>query len=259
MHNVDHSKNIIELKDVFFRYGQGPIVLHDITLNVHRGDYLGIIGPNGGGKTTLLKIMLGLLKPTSGTVKLFGQDIHDFHDWYKIAYVPQKVSTFDTKFPVTVEEVVMMGTYARRGLWKMSTAADRKKVDEALKKVDMHEFRRQLVGDLSGGQQQRVFIARTLAADPEVVFLDEPTVGVDPDNEQQFFQLLKKLNNEFHLTLVLVSHELDVVARESTEVACINSTLTSYLTPDEITNRGGIAKVYEQELQYMQRPHHPNR
>ncbi len=175
MRTVNHGENIIEVQNVSFSYN-GHEVLKDINLAIHRGDYLGLVGGNGSGKTTLIKIILGLLKPTSGTIKLFGKNITDFKDWSKIGYVPQKATSFDVNFPATVREVVLMGRYGRRGLFHRVAQEDRDRAREALEQVEMWQHRDRLIGDLSGGQQQRVFIARALATEPEVIFLDEPTV-----------------------------------------------------------------------------------
>lgn len=255
MQTVDHTNSIIELQNISYSYGNANFAVQNISFNIHKGDYLGIIGPNGGGKTTLLKIMLGLIPPAGGTVKLFGQDIHEFRNWHKIGYVPQKATSFDTNFPLTVEEVVIMGTYARRGMFRAVTNKDKEKAQTALMQVEMMDFKDRLIGDLSSGQQQRVFIARALAAEPEVIFLDEPTVGVDVHAQEQFYLLLQKLNRKLHLTLVLVSHELDVVVREATEVACINCNLTCYCTPKELLKEGSLNSLYGKELKYILHNH----
>lgn len=233
MRQVDHTKNIIELEHISFSY-TGEEVLHDVNLNIHQGDYLGVIGPNGGGKTTLLKIILGLLKPTGGSVRLFGQDLKDFRDWKRIGYVPQKATNFDPNFPATVKEVVAMGRYAQRGLIHFLTKQDYQIVDRALDQVEMLPHQDRIIGDLSGGQQQRVFIARALASEPEVILLDEPTVGVDQKTQEDFYTLLTKLNIELGLTLVLISHDIDVVADEATEVAWINRRLIYYGSPRDL-------------------------
>ncbi len=231
MQQVNHTHTIIELNNVSFSYTNEDVI-KDVSLQIHKGDYVGIIGPNGGGKSTLLKLMLGVIEPSRGTVKLFGQDIKSFKEWSKIGYVPQK-TYFDINFPITVEEVVAMGRYGKRGLFHFSTKEDAEKVNKALEQVEMQQFSKRQIGDLSGGQQQRVFIARALVVEPEVIFLDEPTVGVDVKTQQQFYKLLRKLNGELDLTLVLVSHELDVIAHESTELGYINRTLEYYGDPDE--------------------------
>jgi zinc transport system ATP-binding protein len=231
MQQVDHTHTIIELQNVSFGYTNDDVI-KDVSIQIHKGDYVGIIGPNGGGKSTLLKLMLGLLKPNSGTVKLFGTDIKNFRDWYKIGYVPQRTHV-EMNFPVTVEEIVQMGRFGRIGLFHFLSKNDRKKVFEALDQVDMLEFKDRQISDLSGGQQQRVFIARALAAESEVIFLDEPTVGIDVKTQKQFYSFMRKLNKELDLTLVLVSHELDVVAHEATELGYINRTMEYYGDPTE--------------------------
>lgn len=231
MQQVDHKYTIIELDRVCFSYSTDEVI-KDVSLQIHKGDYAGIVGPNGGGKTTLLKLMLGLLQPHDGSIKLFGKEIREFKEWSRIGYVPQKTH-LEMNLPVTVEELVSMGRYGKRGLFHFPTKEDKEKTISALKQVDMLNHRNRQVSDLSGGQQQRVFIARALASEPEVIFLDEPTVGVDVKTQKQFYTLLRKLNKELDLTLVLVSHELDVVAHESTELGYINRTLEYYGNPDE--------------------------
>lgn len=225
MHKVDHKENIIECTDICFSYGSTSI-LHNVDLSVHRGDYLGIMGPNGGGKTTLLKIMLGLLKPQCGSIKLFGKDITDFKDWSKIGYVPQKATSFDTNFPATVFEVVLMGTFGKRGILHQTTRGDKDAVYDALKKVEMTDFAERLIGDLSGGQQQRVFIARALVSNPEVIFLDEPTTGIDESSQKEFYSLLRTLNRQYDVTLVFISHDHTALKKEATEIATVHRTLT---------------------------------
>ncbi len=251
---VDHTKNIIELKDVSFSYSK-ELVLEHVNLNIHQGDYLGIIGPNGGGKTTLLKIMLGLLKPTSGSVHLFGKELSTFNEWSKIGYVPQKAASFDSKFPATVYEVVSMGRYGKKGLFNSLNTHDNALINHALKQVEMDEYKNRIIGDLSGGQQQRVFIARALANEPQVIFLDEPTVGVDINTQEAFYKLLKKLNLELNITLILISHDVDVVAHEVTELACVNKTLLYESKPPDFFKNGGLEKIYGNQVKLVLHNH----
>ena len=225
MHHVDHTENIIECTDVCFSYGNVQI-LHNVTFAIHRGDYLGIVGPNGGGKTTLLKIMIGLLSAECGSVKLFGTDIKQFKEWWKIGYVPQKATSFDPHFPATVLEAVRMGTFGKRGLFHTSTKEDTALAMAALKKVEMDAFINRPIGDLSTGQQQRVFIARALVSNPEVMFLDEPTTGVDEATQKEFYALLRKLNREYNVTLVFISHDIHALQEEATEIATVNKMVT---------------------------------
>ncbi len=210
MRIVDHTKNILEMKNVSFSYTGSDLAVQKVNLQVHRGDYLGIVGPNGGGKSTLLKLMLGLLKPKSGEI---------FRNWSKVGYISQQANHIDPNFPMTVEEIVKIGSHSKTG------------VQKSLEEVGMWNFRKRLIGDLSGGQQQRVLIARILAGEPEIVVLDEPTVGVDIKTQKQFYSLLQKLNKELNLTLILVSHELDVVEHEATEIAYINGPMVYYGFP----------------------------
>jgi zinc transport system ATP-binding protein len=251
---VDHTKNIITVKNVSFSY-DNVIVLKDINLTIHQGDYLGIIGPNGSGKTTLLKIMLGLIKPAAGEVKLFGQSIAKFKDWSKIGYVPQKAINFDLLFPATVYEVVAMGRYGNKGLLRQLDKKDDAIIKESLCRVEMYNFKDRQIGDLSSGQQQRVFIARALAAEPEVIFLDEPTVGVDLKAQEQFYTLLKKLNLEFGITLVMISHDLDMVAKEVTELACVNQNLTYHQDPKKCISGDHIHKLYGENTSFILHKH----
>jgi len=220
MQIIDHTKSIIEVSNVSFSYNDQEI-LKDVNLSIHKGDYLGIVGSNGSGKTTLLRIILGLLSPNSGFVRLFGKDLKEFKDWSKIGYVPQKVINFDNNFPITVLEVVLMGRYGKRGLFHNVTEDDKQKVEEALRHVDMWDYKDRQIGDLSGGQQRRVFIARALAGNPEIIFLDEPTVGVEKDIKERFYQILHDLNEKLELTIVIVTHDIESMSHEAMHVACI--------------------------------------
>ncbi len=251
---LDHSENIIEISHISFSYAK-ELVLKDISFAIHRGDYLGIIGPNGGGKSTLLRLILGLLPIKEGEIKLFGQPINRFKDKSKLGYIPQKFHNFDSRFPITVEEVVAMGRYAKKGLFHWLTQEDRKIIDRSLEQVEMQEFAKRRIGDLSGGQQQRVFIARALAGEPEIIFLDEPTAGVDVKNQIDFYTLLRKLNQKLNLTLVLVSHDIGVVANEVTEIACINQTLVYHGATETFVKGNYLEKLYGRDIKYVAGPH----
>ncbi len=242
MQELDHATNLIELKNVSFGYGD-DLAVDTVSLSIHKGDYLGIIGPNGGGKSTLLKLMLGLLTPSKGAIFLYGTPLKHFKQWLKIGYVSQHVTHIDPNFPMTVEEVVSMGRYPSVGMFRMLSKHDKAIVKESLTHVSMYQYKDRLIGDLSGGQQQRVFIARALAGQPEIIVLDEPTVGVDVKTQQQFYTLLQKLNKELGLTLVLVSHELDIVAHESTEIAYINKSLVYHGTPKQFLASDYVEKL----------------
>jgi len=253
MHVTDHEETIIAVQDVSFFYGEDE-VLKNVTLDIHTGDYVGVIGPNGAGKSTLLKIILGLLPAASGTVKLFGTEISHFTDWQKIGYVPQKVTNFEEHFPATVREIVAMGRY--RKLQKRTTADDKKAVRDALEQVGMWDQKDRLIGDLSGGQQQRVFIARALVNQPEILLLDEPTTGIDQEAQDGFYGLLRKLNKDFNLTLLLIAHDIERITREVMHIACLDRTLTCHMSPEEYVKESASATIAGQNVKIMIHHHH---
>lgn len=248
---VDHTKNIIEIKDVSFGYDNKGDVLKNINLQIHKGDYIGFVGPNGSGKTTLIKIIIGLLKFKEGSIKIFGQNLENFKDWHKIGYVPQKTTAFDINFPVTVEEVVAMGRYSRRKLGQKITPEDKKLIQKSLENVDMWDYRGRLIGDLSGGQIQRVFIARALVNDPEIIFLDEPTTGIDEKSQKDFYQLLQKLNKEMNITLIIVSHDIEKLTQEVMHMVCVNQTLTCHTTPEEFIKESQTSNMFGQDVKII--------
>lgn len=237
------EEKIIELNNVSFSYGNNPVV-EGLTFSIKRGEYLGIIGPNGGGKTTLIKIILGLLHPTEGTVRLFGQDHHDFKERYRIGYVPQRVAQDDKEFPATVLEVVRSGRTVRRGLFKHFTKDDEQAVDRAMEIAGITRYRDTLVGKLSGGERQRVYIARALASEPEMLILDEPTVGVDIGAQKTFYEFLSSLNREHHLTIIFVSHDVDIVSEQTHTVLCMNHNLVCHGLPRELLNEHILKRLY---------------
>ena len=245
---------VISVRDVTFSYREEP-VLSRINLDIIPGDYLGIIGPNGGGKTTLLKLMLGLIRPTVGSVELFGNPVGDFQEWSRIGYVPQKATSIEARFPFTVAEVVAFGRIGRAGLLRRLKAEDRRAVDTALEQVNMLAHRRSLVTELSGGQQQRVFIAKALVSQPDIMLLDEPTVGVDMQSQDDFYHLLSRLNREEGITLVVVSHDIDVIANEISSVACLNQTLICHGSPQEFITGEYMEKLYGKGRKFILHGH----
>ncbi|OIJ22159.1 zinc ABC transporter ATP-binding protein [Anaerobacillus alkalidiazotrophicus] len=214
---------VIDIHNLYFQYGS-KTVLQNIDLNVQKGSFLGLVGPNGSGKSTLIKCMLGLLQPTSGEIKLFGETINNFNKWDKIGFVSQKANSFNSGFPATVFEVVSMGLFAKVGLFRFLTKQHKEKVRNAIELVGMTEYMKQNIGELSGGQQQRVFIARALVSDPELLILDEPTVGIDVHTVNNFYTMLSKLN-EKGITLLLVTHDIGIMTNHVTAVACLNKHL----------------------------------
>ena len=219
------SKNLIDFKNVSFSYGKQQ-VLDKVTFSVKKNDFIGLIGPNGGGKTTIIKLILGFLKPNHGEIKVFGKIAGNTTELHKIGYVPQTATNFDHNFPATVFEVVSMGRFAKTGIMKQLSKQDYAIVEKALNSVDMLKMRNKRIGDLSGGQQQRVFIARALATEPEILILDEPSAGLDMESQHKFYDLLKKLHDDKELTIILVSHDVEMVSKNITKLACVNLFVT---------------------------------
>ncbi|HWR61088.1 MAG TPA: ABC transporter ATP-binding protein [Clostridia bacterium] len=214
-------EEIIKIENITFGYGRTN-VLEDVSTTINDGDFLGIVGPNGSGKSTMLKIFLGLLKPQKGTVRVFGTDINRFSRWGSIGYIPQKATSFNQGFPATVEEVVSANLYPMVGLAGKIGKQHREKVDEALRTVDMLEYKDRLIGRLSGGQQQRVFIAKSLVSSPRVIFMDEPTVGIDQKSEESFYELMGSLNRNRGITLVIVTHDIGAIDNRVNRVLCLS-------------------------------------
>jgi zinc transport system ATP-binding protein len=212
------------LRHVSFSYDGTPVLI-DVDLTIEEGDFLAVIGPNGSGKTTLVKIILGLLRPSAGQVELFGHPPAEFADRDKIGYVPQKATHIDAFFPASVEEVVGMALLAGGRPARLTGREARERVRRALEVVGMAEFAKASIGRLSGGQQQRIFIARALVTEPRILFLDEPTAGVDAETQTAFYDLLDRLNRTQGLTIVLVTHDIGVVNKHVNRVACVNQRL----------------------------------
>lgn len=248
------NQTIISIADVSFAYREEP-VLSRVSLDIIRGDYLGIIGPNGGGKTTLIKLMLGLIRPTTGSISILGRPVSQFREWSRVGYVPQKATSIEARFPFTVAEVVAFGRVGRAGLLRRLGSEDRKAVTAALEKVGMLEHRRSLISELSGGQQQRVFIAKGLVSGPDILLLDEPTVGVDLQSQDDFYHLLSHLNAEQGITLVVVSHDIDVIANEVGSVACLNQTLICHGSPQQFITGDYMEKLYGKGRKFILHGH----
>lgn len=250
------SSNIIELKNVNYRYDR-DFVLTNINLVIPQGAFLGIVGPNGSGKSTLLKIILGLLKPREGKVVLFDEPQAKFREWERIGYVSQKANAFNTGFPATVYEVVASGLTKKTGLFHMIGKKRRPQIEKAIKAVSMENFMDRNIGELSGGQQQRVFIARAIVSEPDILILDEPTVGVDSKNVQTFYDMLDHLNKELGITLVLVTHDIGTITNKVTHVACLNKTLHFHGSTadfEQIKDRE-LSQFYGHEVQRLHHDH----
>lgn len=210
---------VVKLEDVWVDL-DGRLVLEGIDLTVYQKDFLGLIGPNGGGKSTLLKVILGLIRPDRGTVTVLGTTPERGRKF--IGYVPQ-YSLFDREFPASVWDVVLMGRVGRAGYLRRYSAADKRAALDALETVEMADFRDRQIGRLSGGQQQRVFIARALVGEPRLLLLDEPTASVDAPAMEEFYEMLNRLRDT--MAIVLVTHDLSAISVYVDTVGCLNRRL----------------------------------
>lgn len=217
--NADSRREMIAVEQVWAGY-HGQIVLEDVSLSVKEGDFVGLIGPNGGGKTTLLRVILGLLTPYRGAVRLLGKPAREGRRY--VGYVPQGVE-FDHDFPINVWQVAQMGRLGRRGLVRRFRSEDDDVVAEALRNVDMLDQRHRPLGELSGGQRQRVYIARALATEAQALLLDEPATSVDPQVSASIYELLQELNQE--MAILMVTHDMAVVSAYVKSVGCLNRRL----------------------------------
>lgn len=220
---------LLQLKDITAGY-ENHTVLYDINLTVNNHDFIGVIGPNGGGKTTLLKVILDLLAPYQGSIYK--------SDSLKIGYLPQ-INNIDKRFPITVEEVILSGRFVSTGWWKKVKASDRSNVDELLQFVGLQDKRKKTIGELSGGQMQRVFLCRAIISNPNLLILDEPNTFVDKSFEQDLYNLLAELNKE--MAVILVTHDVGTISSLVKTIACINGKLY-YHPSNKITNE--ILKAY---------------
>jgi zinc transport system ATP-binding protein len=212
-------REVIVARGLWAGYGQDQ-VLEDVNLTLYERDFVGLIGPNGGGKTTLARVLLGLLPPRRGQVRVMGRPPREGRR--HVGYVPQIV-TFDREFPISVWEVARMGCLGRRRLLQRYTPEDDAAVAEALRQVSMLDLRHKPIGELSDGQRQRVYIARALAGSPRILLLDEPTASVDPQVSTSIYELLRQLNDR--MTILLISHDMSAISSYVKTVGCVNRRL----------------------------------
>jgi zinc transport system ATP-binding protein len=230
-------QEVIKLEDLNYRYNS-DLILENISFKVDQGDLLGIIGPNGAGKTTLFRLILGLLEGYQGKITVFSEDIRNNRKALKkIGYIPQK-KDIDQGFPATVEEIVSLGVLQRK--------TNKDTIISALKIVGLLKQKDKRIGELSGGQQQRVLIAKALVNEPRLLILDEPTTGIDLETQDKFYALLRKLNSENKITIILASHDLDAINKLANKVACINRKMSFHGDAREFFGNEQLLKSYSE-------------
>ncbi len=220
--------------------------IDDVHFTIDQHTKLGILGPNGGGKSTLIKLILGILKPALGTVRIFGQTPIQARQSGLIGYLPQRIEA-ERDWPISVEQVVGLGRASHTKPWKRLTSGDYAAINRAIELVEIQDLVDHPIGALSGGQLQRVMIARAIAGNPKLLVLDEPTVGVDITGQQRFGQLIDTLHKELDLTVIVVSHDMRAIAAVADRVACLSRTLHFHAAPDGLTP-AVLAQVFAHDV-----------
>lgn len=204
--------SIYRIENLSFSYGKSEI-LKDLNLNIKEGEFVGIVGNNGSGKSTLLKLMVAQLKDYEGDIKIFGKDIANFDNWDRIGYVPQVDNSKMIAFPISVKEMVVLNLYKSFNIFNHPTRANKKTVMDTLKIFNIEELANKNYNDLSGGQKQKVMIAKAMVHNPDLLIFDEPTVGVDRESKEEFFKMLDHINKFHKVTIIMVTHEMDVAGK----------------------------------------------
>ena len=234
---------IFEVKNLNFS-ASGQKILSNISLDILQGEYIAIIGPNGGGKTTLIRMLLGLDKATSGEIKIYGKKLKSFKRWDKIGFVPQRASHVDSNFPATVKDIVNMGRTSKLKRFSTMSQYDEDLVKDAMIKMDVLNLEDKMIGTLSGGQRQRVMIARALASSPEILILDEPNTGVDVASQNRFYDLLRSLNKDENITIVFITHDIGVIADDIARLFTINQKATICNNPKQTLTCEDMSLLY---------------
>ncbi len=243
------QQNLITLDHIGVVYPNGHQAVNGISLTLQAGKICGLVGVNGAGKSTLFKVMMGFIKPTTGTVSLMGGTVRKALQGNLVAYVPQ-AEDVDWNFPVLVEDVVMMGRYGHMGFLRIPAAKDKKAVADVLARVGMQDFRKRQIGELSGGQRKRVFVARALAQGAKIIFLDEPFTGVDVKTENSLIELFRSLAAEGCL-IVVSTHNLGSVPHFCDEVILINKTLIASGPIDTTFTENNLARAFGGMLRHI--------
>ncbi|MDO9537621.1 MAG: metal ABC transporter ATP-binding protein [Thermoplasmata archaeon] len=245
---------ILEVENLDISRGS-ELVVKNASFKIFKGEYVGMIGPNGGGKTTLLLGILGVLKPDSGIIKMFGTDARTFDQWERVAYVSQNAVNFDSSFPMTVREMVSLGRVGRNNLGRKLSAEDWKAVDEHIVLLGLEDVANKRIGELSGGQKQRVFVAKALVRGPELLLLDEPIAGVDPTVQEAFYKKLSDLNIQRKLTIVIVSHDMAAVFCRMSKVICVSREVNVSEINEDFEPTELLRKAYGEHFHFVFHKH----
>ncbi len=236
-----HLDKVISVRDLNVQL-DGHIILENINFDVHQGELVAVIGPNGAGKTTLIKSLLGLVRYSSGDIKILGKDIKSALN--EISYVPQKF-VFDKSFPITVKEFLYMSM----------KVVDEKRILHSIDELKLGSLLKHKIGDLSGGQMQRLLIARALLNDPKIIFLDEPTAGIDMGGAMSFYDIIEHQNKVHNITIVMISHEINMVYKYASQILCLNRDLICDGSPKDAITKEVLDKLYGEDTIMQQHNH----
>jgi len=251
---VKKSRPIIQATNLTFARN-GEEIIHHFSFEIQAGDYVGVIGPNGGGKTTLLRLLLGLLEPTQGNIQILGGSPTDRRIRKKFGYVAQRGGNIDAQFPATVEEVVRSGRTAHLGLFGRMQAKDESAITRAIDMMNIAPLLSRSIGKLSGGERQKVLLTRALVGEPEILFLDEPVDGLDPASRDEFYALLRKLNKN-GLTIISVSHDVHTVSQEARSAICLKHQLVCHGSKACLIGEEELKDLFHKDRKELLHHHH---
>jgi len=241
---------VISVDGLSFQYNAVD-VLTDISFDLGEGGYIGLVGPNGSGKTTLIKLLLGFIQPAKGAVRLFGADPAGFRDWHKIGYLPQKIVSFNPNFPATVKEIVALGLLSRKKFSKMPGKSDEPALSHAMELMDITNIKNKLIGELSGGQQQRALIAKAIVSEPELLILDEPTTAIDPETREKFFSILKELNEQKRVTIIIITHDTGTIGKYASKLLYLDKKVIFYGSFESFCTSGEMSDYFGEYSQHL--------
>jgi len=241
---------LLNIEGLKVRYNAAEVLRH-ISFRVNAGDYVGIVGPNGSGKSTLIKTALGLVPAETGSIDLFGTPLGSFCEWRRIGYLPQRLRFINPNFPATVEEIVGLGLLPGRPLPRKLSKEDRLAVEKTLALMGISEIRKRKIGELSGGQQQRVLLARAVVGGPELLILDEPTTALDPESRDRFYTLLRDLNRDQGITVILVTHDTSSIGTYASRFLYVDKEIIFDGTFDDFCHSSEMTTLFGEYAQHL--------
>lgn len=251
--SISKKQTVINVEHLTFERNHEQII-HDFSFEINEGDYVGVIGPNGGGKTTLLRLLLGIIKPTAGKIEMLGGNPLDKNVRKKIGYVAQRGGNLDAQFPATVDEVIRSGRTPKLGIFGSFKSKDKKIINRIVKELEIEKLLFRSVSKLSGGERQKVLLARALVGEPKMLFLDEPVDGLDPNSRDHFYRILKKLNRS-GMTILFVSHDVHSVSKEARSAICLKHQLVCHGKKACVIGTESLRDLFHPDMEDL-RHHH---